>query len=132
MAQEFVDRFGRYEPLPQSVTVGATILVAGEVFEPAAFGGVGVARIPLAKKMTAEELNQTSSYPIPAPEVVYFPKGFSSPKPVELDGPHFRIALELDRGPGRYEISVWGRFPNRGDALDTISIRTVTAHPAGE
>jgi hypothetical protein len=125
MAQEFVDVYGEYEAIPERAKPGDEITVAGEVFEPASFGGVGLARIDGAKPLEASHLNSTSTYPIPEPHVVYFPKGFKTPKPVEVDGSRFEIRIPLDRGPGRYEVSVWAKFPDSGDSLVTVSIRTL-------
>lgn len=125
MAQEFVDSYGSYDPIPKKAKAGSSIVVSGEVFEPLEFGGVGLARLDMPKPLSAEQLNQTSTYPIPEPDVVYFPKGFKTPKEVEVDGSRFRIELPLDRGKGLYEISVWAKFPDSGDSLMSASIRTL-------
>ncbi len=125
MAQEFVDQYGDYDPIPAHAAVGQSIRVSGEVFEPLEFGGIGLAKQALPRPMSPSELNQTSVYPIPEPDVVYFPKGYQTPKEVHLDGARFDIELELDRGPGLYEISVWAKFPDSGEALGTSSIRTL-------
>lgn len=125
MAQEFVDRYGEYDPLPQEARPGDNITVAGEVHEPLEFGGVGIVHLDLPQPMTPAQLNETSTYPIPQPDVVYFPKGFQTPKEVEFDGQRFRIDLPLDKGKGLYEISVWAKFPDSGDSLLSSSIRTI-------
>jgi len=125
MAQEFVDRYGDYDPLPKEARVGEVITVAGEVHEPLSFGGVGIVRLDLPKPIAPAQLNETSTYPIPQPDVVYFPKGFETPKEVEFDGHRFRIELPLDKGKGLYEISVWAKFPDSGDSLLSSSIRTI-------
>jgi hypothetical protein len=124
MAQEFVDHYGTYDALPATAKPGETISVSGEVTGAAEFGGVGVARIDSAKPLTAEHLNATSSYPVPEPLVVYFPAGFKTPKPVTVNGKRFGIDLSLDQGPGRYEISVWGRFPDN-KAFVMVSLRSI-------
>jgi hypothetical protein len=71
-------------------------------------------------------LNRTSTYRISDPYAIYFPRGLKTPKPVELVGSRFSIDLVLsDRGrPGRYEVSVWGRYPG-SEALEMVSLRTV-------
>lgn len=125
MAQEFLDVYGEYEAVPERATLGDAITVAGEVFEPATFGGVGLAVIDAAKPLEPSHLNATSTYPIPEPYVVYFPEGFKTPKPVKVDGSRFEISVPLDKGPGRYEVSVWAKFPDSGDSLATVSIRTI-------
>lgn len=124
MAQEFVDEYGEYEGLPQKAKVGQRIGVAGTVSKPAEFGGVGLAKIDLAKPLAPSHLNTTSTYPVPDPYVLYFPEGFKTPKPVKLVGNRFSIDVSLDQGPGRYEVSVWGRYPGN-DAFVMISLRTI-------
>jgi hypothetical protein len=127
MAQEFVDDYGEYEPLPETARKGQVLRVAGQVHAPAEFGGVGVVRLDPAAPLGAEHLNATSTYPIPEPRTLYFPKGFVTPKPVHVDGNRFWIDVPLAEpgGPGRYQISVWARLPGTGEAMVAISLRTV-------
>ncbi|HVU01605.1 MAG TPA: CAP domain-containing protein [Polyangiaceae bacterium] len=126
MAQEFVDDYGDYDDLPRRSKVGGSVRVRGTIAEPAKFGAVGIARIDPARPMSAEELNHTHTYPIPAPYVLFTPKGFVTPKPVDVNGNQFSIEIPLSDGgkPGRYEISVWATLP--GDkSLVTVSQRVV-------
>lgn len=63
---------------------------------------------------------------MPNPDDLYFPAGFKTPKPVKLDGKRFSLELDLKHpaGPGRYQVSVWGRYP--GDkAFVMVSLRTI-------
>ena len=126
MVQEFVDQYGEYDPLPAEARLGQPIRVAGEVRSPVTFGGVGLARLDLATPKDPQALNRTSTYRISDPYELYFPRGLRTPKPVELVEGRFSIDLVLsDRGrPGRYEVSVWGRYPG-SDALEMVSLRTV-------
>ncbi len=126
MSQEFVDEYGRYEPVPTHARVGDTVNVEGDVHAPVKFGGVGIARIDAARPLTVTYLNSTSVYATPSPYVLYFPAGFQTPKPVRVNGDHFAVEVPLsDRGrAGRYEVSLWGRFP--GDAaLVMTSLRVI-------
>lgn len=127
MAQEFADDYGTFDDLPEDATVGQQVTVAGEVREPVRFGGVGIARIEAAAPMPPEELNQTSTYQMPRPYVMFFPPGFKTPKPVQVDGRRFSIEVPLDDGakPGRYLVSVWGAYPGAGDELVMISLRSI-------
>lgn len=127
LAQEFVDHYGEYGSLPAEARRGQNVTVQGEVLEPVQFGGVGIARIEPAAPLSPEHLNSTSVYRIPAPKVLYFPKGFKTPKPVEVDGRSFKIEvpLELQGKTGRYQISIWGKYPE-ADALVMVSLRTIT------
>ncbi len=58
---------------------------------------------------------------------MYFPPGFETPKPVTVQGSTFSIDVPLnDRGrAGRYEVSVWGKYPDSGEALVMVSLRTI-------
>jgi uncharacterized protein YkwD len=129
LSQEFVDDYGDYGALPQSARAGTTLHIEGDVKGNVAFGGVGIGHIELAKPLTATYLNTTYVYSVPSPEDLYFPKGFVSKKPVEVSGKHFKIDVPLGKGgqAGRYEVSVWGKFPGSGDQLDMVSLRVVTA-----
>jgi len=111
VSQEFVDEYGEYEPLPKTARAGARIVVAGRVEKPAVFGGVGIARGPLPAELYPSDLNSTSTYMMPTPYATYFPKGYVTPREVKLENGRFSIELVLDRGSGRYAVSVWGRFP---------------------
>lgn len=124
MAQELVGVFGEYDELPRDPEVQGTLHVAGEVHAPVTFGGVGVKRLPLPRPLSATELNQTSTYPVPEPDVVYFPPGFKTPLPVLVKEGRFQIDVPLGE-PGLYEISIWGRFPEAEEQLRIVSLRTV-------
>jgi len=126
VAQEFVDHYGKYEPLPASAGVGTKIHVAGEIVEPAIFGAVAVARIDHPKARKPEDLNGTGSYQLPAPYATYLPKGFVTPIVVRVDGNRFSVDVPLDDGgrSGIYEVSVWGLVPESKD-LVTLSLRTI-------
>jgi uncharacterized protein YkwD len=124
MSQEFVDAYGEYGELPREAKAGQKLEIEGEVHDPVGFGGVGIGRIEPAKPKSAEELNNTSTYRVPQPDELYHPAGFKTPKPVTLQGRHFSIELAV-RGPGRCEVSIWGKYPGAGDELVMISLRTI-------
>lgn len=124
MTQEYTDQFGTYLELPQQAPVGSSIMVAGEVKDPVQFGGVGVARMPDARPLTVEQLNQTGVYRIPEPHELYFPAGFRGRRPVRVEGSHFAVEVDFGERPGRYQISVWGRFPG-SETLAMVSLRTI-------
>ncbi|MFZ5890893.1 MAG: CAP domain-containing protein [Myxococcota bacterium] len=125
MAQEFVDERGDYQSLPKSARRGSMVRVAGRVTKPVEFGGVGISRIEPRKPRSASDLNRTSTYPIPEPYILFFPKGFRTPKPVTFDGKEFSIDVPLNAGRGRYGVSVWGRYPGAGNQLVMVSLRTI-------
>lgn len=127
LAQEFVDVYGEFDEIPKSAKLGARIEVSGSVSEPASFGAVGIARSDLPRPMSPQELNATSTYAMPTPYATFFPEGFVTPRPVKVEDGRFGIELEIEkkRGKGRYAISVWGRFPGKGNELSMVSLRTV-------
>ena len=129
MAQEFVDDFGDFDDLPRKATVGTKIKVRGALRPPAEFGGVGVARVATPKPLKPKALNKTGSYAIPKPATTYFPKGFKTPIPVQVDGNTFSIELPLsvEGKPGLYQISIWAKLPPSKD-LVMVSLRTIDVH----
>ncbi len=129
LSQEFVDDYGDYGALPRSAAPGAMIHIEGDVKSSVAFGGVGIGRIELGQPLTAAYLNTTYVYPVPAPQELYFPAGFVTKKPVLVRGKHFSIDVPLGNAgeSGRYEVSIWGRFPGAGPQLDMISLRVLTS-----
>ena len=127
VVHEFVDDYGSYAALPKQAKAGDTLHVSGELKGPFAFGGVGLARAPLPKPRAPDELLKMGSYAMPPPFVSYFPAGFKTPKPVEVDGKNFAIDIPLTNlpGPGLYEVDVFVRMPGMGNKLSPVSLRTV-------
>ncbi|MEI9953029.1 MAG: CAP domain-containing protein [Pseudomonadota bacterium] len=127
LSQEFVDDYGDYSALPKSARAGDLLSISGDVKGPVVFGGVGIGRIDLQTPLTAAHLNTTYTYAVPSPSELYFPKGFVTKKPVEVSGKHFRIEVPLGkRGQaGRYEVSIWGKFPGAGQQLEMVSLRVI-------
>lgn len=127
VAQEFVDHYGSYTPLASSARVGDKVHVAGTIAPPAAFAGVGLARIDAPSPKSPSELNAIHSYPVPEPYATYFPRGFVTPIAVQIDGNHFSIDVPLDDGrhSGVYEVSVWANVPETPE-LVMVSLRTIS------
>ncbi|HET9956774.1 MAG TPA: CAP domain-containing protein [Polyangiaceae bacterium] len=125
LTQEFVDQYGHYEALPSAAKRSAKFRVAGTVSEPLLFGGVGLGKTPLPVPPPKRHLNG-NLYRIPAPDKMFFPAGFKTPKPVSVDGPRFDINLDLGKnaGPGLYAISIWAKQPGT-TRLFMISMRTI-------
>jgi uncharacterized protein YkwD len=127
MAQEFVDAYGSYAALPRKARLRQALKIEGEVSDPVKFGGVGVGRIEPMQPISPAKLNTTSTYKVPEPYVLYFPAGYKTPKPVAVNGKQFFIEVPLDHGgrPGRYQVSIWGKYPDKGEELVPISLRTL-------
>jgi len=126
LSQEFVDDYGEYDPLPREAKAATVLHVAGTITAPLTFGGVGLGKTPLPEPLARERLNG-KTYRIPAPDTLYFPAGFKTPKPVQVEGRHFSIELELGAkaGPGSYAVTVWAKKSGSPE-LFMISMRTVT------
>ena len=124
LSQEFVDDYGDYTALPKAARAGELLTIAGDVKGIVSFGGVGIGRSEPQVALTAAYLNTTYTYAVPSPSELYFPKGFVTKKPVEVNGKHFRIEVPLGK-PGRYEVSVWGKFPGAGQQLEMVSLRVI-------
>ena len=129
LSQEFVDDYGDYDALPKSASPGALLHIEGDVKGALVFGGVGIGHIDAQQPLSATYLNTTYTYAVPSPSDLYFPKGFVTKKPVEVNGKHFRIDVPLGKvgRAGRYEVSVWGKFPGTGEQLEMVSLRVVSA-----
>jgi uncharacterized protein YkwD len=127
LAQEFIDDYGDYSALPRRAKIGQSIHVSGTVEAPAEFLGVGISRIEPAHPLNAKQLNETSTYRQPEPHVLYFPKGYKTPKPVSVSGRSFEIDVPLSEHGrvGRYGVSIWAKFPETGDEAVPISQRTI-------
>lgn len=128
LSQEFVDDYGDYDTLPKTSRAGAMLHIEGDVKGRVVFGGVGIGRIDLEQPLAAAYLNTTYTYAVPPPTDLYFPKGFVTKKEVVVSGKHFEIDVPLGKAgqPGRYEVSVWGKFPDAGQRLEMISLRVVS------
>jgi uncharacterized protein YkwD len=125
-AQEFVDGYGTYAPLPRTAKIGATVHVEGTLVAGARPTGVGVARIVLPRPIPASELNRRRSYPVPKPYQMYWGPGFVTPVQVKIAGPKLAIDVPLsDKGePGLYEVSVWAKIGG-SEEQTMVSLRTI-------
>lgn len=124
VVQEFLDDYGSYEPLVRRARPGQVLRVAGEMKGPATFGGIGLARtdLPTPRKPDLHPI----SYAMPSPFVSYFPAGYKTPAPVNVNGNKFWLDLPItDRGPGLYEVQIFARMPGKGNRLEPVSMRTV-------
>lgn len=125
-AQEFVDGYGSYAPLPKKAKVGTTVHVEGTLTGGARPTGVGLARVASPKPLAPSELNKRRSYPVPKPYQVYWGPGFVTPIVVQISGSKLAVDVPLsDKGqPGLYEVSVWAKLPG-SEEQTMVSLRTV-------
>ncbi len=125
-AQEFVDGYGSYTPLPAKVKVGATIHVEGTLSNGARPTGVGIARVVTPKPIPTRELNRRRSYPVPKPFQMYWGPGFVTPIVAKIEGPKIAIDVPLsDKGqPGLYEVSIWAKI-GASEEQTMVSLRTL-------
>lgn len=130
VAQEFVDDYGSYAPVPRTVRVGDVLHVQGSISAPASFAGVGLARVDAPKALSVSEANRRRTYPVPAPYQTYWPAGYKTPIPVRVDASgHFAIDVPVSDGqkPGMYELSIWAKVPGSTEFV-MASLRTIQAH----
>jgi uncharacterized protein YkwD len=127
LVQELVDDYGVYLAVPRRARVGATLRVAGELRAPAEVGGVAISRVEVRGPASARELGGTGSYVIPKPFASYFPRGWKTPKVLDVQGRTFSIDVPLSDGgrPGLYGVSVWAILPG-SPALVLVSLRTIS------
>lgn len=128
--QEMVDPYGTYGAIPRSVKVGAVVHVEGTIKSPATFGGVGISRVEAPKPLTPAEANKRRSYPVPPPYETYWPKGFVTKIPVEVNGAAFKVDVPLSDGgkPGMYTIAIFGKLPGQ-TSHGMLGLRTVQVAP---
>lgn len=124
--QEFVDAYGTYATLPSHMHVGDTLRIAGTLKAPAQIVGVGLARIGTPHPLAVAEVNRRRSYPIPPPYQMYWPPGFVTPIPLDVNGNEFSISVPVSDGGhgGLYEVSVWAKMPGAPDDV-MVSLRTL-------
>jgi uncharacterized protein YkwD len=125
-AQEFVDGYGTYAPLPKTAKVGARVHVAATLVAGVRPTGVGIARVASPKPLAASELNRRRSYPVPKPYQLYWGKGFVTPIVVDIAGRELSVDVPLSDGgqPGLYEVSVWAKLPGSEEQA-MVSVRTI-------
>jgi hypothetical protein len=126
-AQEFLDSYGMYAPIPRRMKVGDTLHVEGTIPSPAAVAGIGLARIDAPRPLPVAEANKRRSYPVPAPYQMYWPPGFKTPIPLKV-GPGGKFTIDVpvnDQGkPGLYELSIWARVPGTTEFV-MVGLRTI-------
>jgi hypothetical protein len=102
LAQEFINRYVRMDPLPGTAQVGEQVMVAGELLGDAQNPLINLAYEPFPSPMTVEQLNATATYVSPAEFV-------SAVEPAVDGAGRFSAQLTLDAEgwPGIYHIRIW-------------------------
>jgi uncharacterized protein YkwD len=133
IAQEFVDAYGSYRPVPRESKVGGRLHVEATLAKPAAPLGVGLARVEMPRALSATEANARRAYPVPQPYQMYWTQGYVTPIPVTVTGQRLAVDIPLDdRGkPGLYELSIWAKLPGSPDP-QIVSLRTIRVHPRAD
>jgi uncharacterized protein YkwD len=125
-SQEFVDRYVTdVLPIPQTVSVGERVIVAGKVAPGVTLKAVSVARSPLPRPMSIEDLKATRKYSSPRDYVTFSPEANDPPILSLTPDGQFRVRIPLsDRGePGLYYVTIWVRDKNGANLI--ASQRTV-------
>ncbi|MCL5676380.1 MAG: stalk domain-containing protein [Firmicutes bacterium] len=129
LAQEFVNRYGAYDPLPLQAKPGQAIRVSGTLDEGVQFFAVSLGRAGVSP-MTVQQLNATGPYSEPAPFASYFTARYVTPRPVVVDGRHFQVDLAPDhlKDPGTYYVYIWATLDGGSDPV-LVSGRTIAVSP---
>lgn len=127
MAQEFINRYGAYDPLSPQITLGQGLRVSGTIGEGAQFYGISLGYVD-AQPMTVAQLNQTRTYSEPSPYASFFPKGYVTPTPVLLTGRQFSLDIPASQfqKAGTYYVYIWAVRDGETSPF-LISARTVNA-----
>lgn len=125
-AQEFTDGYGTYAALPRTAKVGATVHVEAKMKEGVRPTGVGLARIPSPRPLSAAELNKRRTYPVPRPYQMFWGPGFVTPIQASIQGTTIAIDLPLSdqKQPGLYEVSIWAKLPGSEEQA-MVGLRTI-------
>lgn len=102
IAQEFLNRYIRLDPLPEEVEVGEEVVLSGMLLQGAEEPLINLAYQPFPDPMTVEELMDTSTYISPAEPF------FAAEPEVDEEG-HFSttMTLDMENQPGLYHIRIW-------------------------
>jgi len=128
--QEFINHFGTYGDIPDSIKAGDAFLYEGTMNSGMQFQSIDLRFEKMPEPMTFEQLNATSSYGIPDDATYsYFQPPYESPAPVNLSeteaGQHFSLNIQTTKQwkPGLYYVCLWATPKNAKEAT-LISTRT--------
>jgi uncharacterized protein YkwD len=128
IAQEFLDDYGEYAPLPRRAKVGSSIQIQGKLRDQAKIAAVGISRVDRSRPKAVADLARIHGYMMPSPYVIFFPEGFKTKIILKTDRVQNKFFIEspLSDGnkPGLYGVSVWATFPGSQE-LVMVSLRTI-------
>lgn len=135
--QEFIHSYGNVDVEPQTITIGETFLVKGNLDPGLQLQSLDLFRDDLPKPMTLQDLDATHSYGPPTTRVFTHFAGSGVSRDVltvkDVDGRQaFECKFPTEKNlwkPGLYYVYVWARVPNsnrKGNlvvASKTIEVR---------
>ena len=129
--QEFVNKYGEFQPIPSKTLPGQKIGFQGRLQKGYKLFNVDVSLGNIPKPMTLAQLSVPCSYGPPSNRVAtYFPPPYASPAKVEVKNTHEgeEFALEVNTSKwaaGQYYFLVWAVGEDRNHPF-IVSARTVT------
>lgn len=112
IAQEFVDRYVRLNPLPLNKRVGEEIMVSGQVLSGATNPLLNMAYEPLPSAMSVVELGKTSTYSSSAE--VYETMLFTLDEAGQFNQ---AVKLDMNGQAGLYHVRIWVDTPAFGQIM---------------
>ncbi len=111
--QEFINKYGEYADIPQSIKTGDRFTISGKLVKGFKLFNVDILRGELPQPMDLQSLSRQRAYGPPEDRIVtYFPAPLPSPAPLmtkETDsGLEFSVEAATDTWrPGIYLVSIW-------------------------
>lgn len=129
VSQEFINHYGKFDPVPQHVTKGDSVKVSGTLDKGLRFWSIDLAYTPPSKPMTADEINHTHSYNTEGKLVgSWHTPALSGGSVRETeDGVQFKLQVPFSDPtwqPGVYQLFVWATLPGH-EQPSAVSERTI-------
>jgi uncharacterized protein YkwD len=106
LAQIFLNRYIRLNPLPEVASPGDLIEISGELLMASTSPLLNIAFEPSPQPMSVVELNQTTSYESAS-------QFLDAYQPAMLDDNNFTFNVKLGNKPGLYHVRIWVNHQSR-------------------
>lgn len=128
--QEFINKYGEFQPIPTKAASGQKIGVQGHLQKGYKLFNVDVTVSAIPQSMSMAQLAVPASYGLPTNRLTtYFPPPYASPTKVAVkstrDGEDFALEVNTSKwAPGQYYFAVWAVGEDRNHPF-VVSVRTV-------
>jgi uncharacterized protein YkwD len=111
--EEFINHYGDYAPIPNSLSPGSSFTVSGRLYPGVLLHNVELMCEPLPEPMSVRELNKTGGYNNPTERVAsYFPLSRPGPETVAVrdtgNGLEFSVEVAT-KSSGLYYVWIWAK-----------------------